>query len=241
MVAVEANQELCLQISNKFAEEIKQGKLVVERYVLCDSEDQDEVAFYIHKTNHVLSQFPRPKDELIHNFDQVLIPSITPAKLIRKHGDPHYIKIDIEHFDAQILRSLFQNHIRPPYISAEAHTAEVFSLLVTQGGYDAFKLVDGASVAIDYKNRTISSNTGSRVNYSFPFHSAGPYGDDVDGDWLTANAMLRKLGLYGCGWRDLHATNEAKKTVDTFPYRREFPKYVLKKLSARLRRLLSSR
>ncbi|SDB18623.1 hypothetical protein SAMN05660653_00921 [Desulfonatronum thiosulfatophilum] len=42
--------------------------------------------------------------------------------------------------------------------------------------------------------------------YSFPLHSAGPFGNDVDGAWMNASTFLRVLALEGLGWKDIHAT-----------------------------------
>ena len=123
-------------------------------------------------------------------------------------GNPYYIKIDIEHYDAQILRALFSAGVFPPFISAELHSIEVFALLVAQGGYNAFKLVDGGSVSRVYSNRLITcENEQKQVKLSFPFHAAGPFGNDVDGVWMTADNFLRVLALEGLGWKDIHATN----------------------------------
>lgn len=208
VVAVEANPILCEQIKAKFKNEIQTGRLIVENCVVTDKTESSVVDFYIHKSNHVLSQLPRPAPAGLMMFEKVTLPAKTITELINSHGDPYYIKIDIEHYDAQILRALFSTGIFPPFISAESHSIEVFALLVAQGGYNAFKLVDGQSVSTVYSNRLIiCENEQKQVKYSFPFHSAGPFGDDVDGAWMTADNFMRVLALEGLGWKDIHATN----------------------------------
>jgi FkbM family methyltransferase len=208
VVAVEANPVLCDEIRSRFEAEIESGKLFLENYVVTTSGSAaPKVKFYISKGNHVESQFPKPIN--IHDFEEVTLPSKAILDLIREYGDPHYIKIDIEHYDAEILKDLFSNGVFPPYISAESHDAMVFALMVTCARYNAFKLVEGISVSEKYMNHDISVAKGTR-KYSFPHHSAGPFGDDIDGEWLSAKDFIRVLGTQGLGWKDIHATTLVK-------------------------------
>jgi FkbM family methyltransferase len=204
VIAVEANLALCDIIKNRFKEHISNGKLIVENCVLNIGESSDQVAFYIHKTKHVLSQLPKPEN--IDQYEEVLIFSKNVIELIRKYGDPFYIKIDVEHYDQVILRELFLNQIMPPYISSESHSIDVFASLVALGKYNSFKLVDGSSVSNRYKDYEISTNDGT-IEYSFPHHSAGPFGNDISGSWMTAKNFFRVLAFAGLGWKDIHASN----------------------------------
>ena len=69
VVAIEANPQLCNLINQRFKSEIDQEKLVVENCVVQNESSLSEVPFYIHKTHHVLSQFPKPRD--LENFVMV--------------------------------------------------------------------------------------------------------------------------------------------------------------------------
>jgi len=205
VVAVEANPLLCAQIRARFCEAIDSGNLVVENCVLSVEQSTGEVPFYIHKTNHVLSQFPVPTLATLDQFEEVTLPSKNPIELITTYGDPYYVKIDVEHYDQAILRSLFEANIRPPYISAEAHSIEVFALLVAHGRYPSFKLVDGDSVSIEYQDHEINAINGPK-RYSFPIHSAGPFGSDIKGPWISADNLFRLLRNVNLGWKDIHAS-----------------------------------
>jgi hypothetical protein len=81
------------------------------------------------------------------------------------------------------------------------------------GKYNSFKLVEGGSVSRDYKNHKIITPNGNEV-YSFPHHSAGPFGEDVNGDWMPAGVFFRLLGLAGLGWKDIHATTVCDPTTN---------------------------
>ena len=204
VVAVEANPMLCELITERFHAEIENRRLIVENCVITAEEEDEDVSFYIHKRNHVLSQFPEPMLEQMNNYEKVFLPSKSVDRIIKEHGNPYYIKIDIEHYDAQILRSLSTEDIYPPFISAESHSIEIFSLLVSMG-YRAFKLVDGSTVSQVYANRIIQCGQ-EKISYSFPFHSAGPFGNDVDGKWMNAENFFRLLAFEGLGWKDIHAS-----------------------------------
>jgi FkbM family methyltransferase len=207
VVAVEANPALVEQIRSRFSQQINEGDLVVEHCVLTTDSNEQQVPFYIHKVNHVLSQFPRPQMSMLNEFNETLLPSRNVIKIINQHGNPYYIKIDLEHYDHVILKELFLHDIRPAFISAEAHDIEVFSALVTLGKYQSFNLVEGSGVEKKYKHSPIITKFGERI-YSFPAHSAGPFGEDIQTKWMTANNFVTLLAAEQLGWKDIHATNE---------------------------------
>jgi FkbM family methyltransferase len=204
VVAVEANPILAATIGRRFGSAISEQRLFVINNVLTINEHSEGVPFYIHKTHHIFSQFPQPDD--INSFDQVMLPSINVMHLIEQHGPPYYIKLDIEHYDQVILRDLFLHGVRPVFVSAESHSIEIFSLLVALGRYKSFNLVEGATVQSEYRNCQIKTALGEE-SYSFPIHSAGPFGEDIKRPWMTADNFFKFLAFEGLGWRDVHATD----------------------------------
>src|SRR5262249_39725027 len=139
-------------------------------------------------------------------FTETQLPSVGVLDLIHRHGKPFYIKIDIEGYDQVILRELFSNNVIPDFISAESHSIRIFSLLLTLGSYDSFKIVEGSRVEAENKNAPIkTANVLER--YSFPQHSAGPFGEDIAGKWMTPDNFFRLLAFEQLGWKDVHATN----------------------------------
>jgi FkbM family methyltransferase len=196
VVAIEANPELTNKICKDYSKYIKEGRLFVENCAV--SNKNAVIDFYIHKYNNVLSQLPKPDN--VDDFTVVSIASIKPSEIIKKYGDAEYVKIDVEHSDAEIISEIFSSGIFPKYISAEVHDISVFSLLTSTNMYNLFKLLDGKSVCDIYKNFSISGKS-----YSFPFHSAGPMFDDIKQNPLNKTELFYELSTVGLGWKDIHA------------------------------------
>ena len=205
VVAVEANIILCDQIKKKYEKEIKEGKLEVLNFVLSNKKNKDETSFYIHKNEHVWSQSLTPKIEKINEFEEVSVKNKYIIDLIQENGNPYYIKSDLELIDETVIRELFKNNIFPNYISAEAHNIEIFCLMNGLGNYNSFKIVEGYNVDKKYKLAKIKTEK-QIVNYSFPYNSAGPFGNDIIGPWMNTNNFFKTLGFLGTGWIDIHCS-----------------------------------
>lgn len=214
VVAVEANPSLCEEIRQRFRVEIEKGTLILENFALTNNKNQSSVDFFIHKTDHVKSQLLEPNPEEYSLFEKVKLPSTTVVALVQKHGHPYYLKSDVEHYDTEVLRALFNNGIFPEFISAEAHSIEIFSLFCALGGYKVFNSVDGASVSMKYRKHSIKLQNGGRTSYSFPNHSAGPFGEDISERWLVADDYFRRLAIEGLGWVDVHASKNEELLSD---------------------------
>ncbi len=238
VVAVEANPILTKEIEKKYSKAVSEGRLFVENCVVTTSEFSGDVPFYIYKYGHIISQFPKPAESELINFDEVLLPSKSVLSLIEKYGYPHFIKIDIEGYDQEIVRTLIENKIFPEYISAESHSVEVFALLVSSNFYKSFNLVDGPSVVKMYKNTLINTTFGQE-RYSFPSHSAGPFGEDIKGDWMTPQNFFELLAYEGLGWKDIHATNQYLAKPESKVYFSDYAKsYLLRKITPKILRPL---
>jgi len=246
VVAVEANPTLCTQMRQRFAAAIQANHLVIENCVAIDSAQAEEVDFYLHNSEHVLSQLIAPSPQDRADFSRCRLPARPISDLIAQYGSPHYIKIDIEGFDAPLLRAIFAGGVPPPYISAECQNIEVFQVLLEKGGYRAFKLVEGQTVSAVYSKRQISClRSPQSVEYSFPYHSAGPFGNDVDGNWMTPENFMKLLAFSGLGWKDIHATRidaaddlEQPKAIDYLDRLvtdREVFDYTSRRLAKRMR------
>ena len=207
VVAVEANPKLCKQITDKFKEEILKGRLVVENFIITVDRDDDEKDFYIHKDADVLSQFPEPNKELINHFIKTKLPSKNLIELIKKYGSPYYIKIDVENYDYKILSEIFKKNIYPNYFSVECYNSEIFHEIVNNKNYNSYKIVCGSNVNQKYKNNVLFLGK-DKIKYSFPAHSAGPFGNDIHGKWLSRKNFILLYSLRNTTWIDIHCSKD---------------------------------
>lgn len=205
VVAVEANPALARMIADRFPKEISSGRLVLENVAVTEEDDDEPIAFYVHRRHHVLSTVLKPQQSEEHNYDKILVPTIAAPILVAKHGLPFYIKIDLEGFDIIVLRALFQQGVRPHQISVEGHDAAALGMLAAMGGYKRFKIVRGYEIGRVIAEATITDRTGTDTAYRFPVHSAGPFGEDIRGPWLNSRDFFRVLQVEGLGWYDIHA------------------------------------
>lgn len=222
VVGVEANPDLCEVCLRRFDRPVADGDLVVLNLALADKSSTEPARFFVHKTNHVLSRMLEPSAETAADYEEILVPQRKASDIVQEYGEPYYIKIDVEHYDHKVLADLFAASIFPPFISAEAHSIDVFCLYVAHG-YSFFNLVDGRSVHAEYKNAEIRTTDGKQ-KFSFRHHSAGPFGEDIASPWMAKDAFFWFLQSKGLGWKDIHATNlRMPNTIDQVPFERQIP------------------
>ena len=206
VVAVEANPSLTRKIESRFAKEVQAGRLKVVACALSDRDGGPDIEFFVNRKSSAHSQILRPADNILEQFESIRTPGRTASSIISQFGAPFYVKIDVEHYDQAILKDLFENGIRPPFLSAESHSVGVFAELVANGHYNAFKLVRGGKGLDEYRNTRIQTGNGS-IAYSFTGETAGPFGEDLHGGWQTADEFVFTLAYERLGWMDIHATN----------------------------------
>lgn len=219
VVAVEANPKLVSDINQRFADEIAAGRLIIVSAAVTNGETVDDCPFYVHKTDSVVSKLSAPT-ERPEEYDKISIRAVNVCEIVAEHGTPYFIKIDLEGYDPVVLDALFRAGIKPPFISAESHSIDVFANMLVLGGYRAFNLVDGLSVEQQYQNATIETQNGP-ARHSFPFHSAGPFGTDIVTPWMTPDNFAKYLVMTGFGWKDIHATTEIAADISAVPRLRD--------------------
>lgn len=205
VVAVEANPENCDFIRKKYFREIEKQKLILINYVIGVDSNIDKANFYVHKENHLLGQFPLPKNS--DEFKKIEIKHIDVLKLIKEYGFAHYIKIDLEEYDHIILNKILSENIKFNYISAEIKQIKDFTLFSKYKDNCAFKIVDGHNVNYIYNN--------------FLENSAGPFGNDIKGSWLSYDNFYKLLEfkLTQGGWLDVHCSLIDRKENTFFSYK----------------------
>jgi FkbM family methyltransferase len=204
VVAVEADPKLCELSARRFSGSLADGRLVILNVALAGESSPAPKTFYIHRTNPVLSRLTVPDPGTIADYDVIRIPQRRASEIVREHGSPHYIKIDVEGVDDVVLADLFEAEIFPDFISAEIHSIYPFALFLSHG-YRSFNLVDAPRVGEIYGNAMIATPRGM-VPYSFKRHSAGPFGEDIVSRWWDGDSFVYVLASERLGWKDVHAS-----------------------------------
>jgi FkbM family methyltransferase len=140
VVGIEANPVLAAECTQRFENEIRQGRMkVVNLGVL---KEPGEFTFYRNLTDHGWSSFEPEKGKNGGKWDELTIHCVTTQQLIAEHGKPFFMKVDIEGADFQTLHSL-TGGIAPAYVSLELNYADPIVERLIELGYSAFKFVNG--------------------------------------------------------------------------------------------------
>lgn len=142
VVGVEANPDLVDQVKARFADQVRDGRLVVLN-VAVGAED-GEATFHVSEGNRgVWSSLDRSlaaRENL--GTRQVTVPARRFGGLLREYGVPFYLKIDIEGADRLCLEDIDAADA-PAYVSFEASEGQLDDLfLLVRVGYTRFKLID---------------------------------------------------------------------------------------------------
>jgi FkbM family methyltransferase len=216
VVAVEPNPELVASAQARFADAISHGNLTLVEAAIANRHGAAE--FWINPRKTEWSSL----DRSVANRDRkgcvvAHVRCITLDHMIKTHGIPYYVKIDIEGADIHCLRALTPT-ISPPYLSVEAHRLE-YLMILHELGYRWFKIIDQATHndPWPYPRSTVGHAIARLrrhfVNKEFSRGSSGPFGEMTRGPWedveTVAYRWLARLNGRGplsrWGWFDFHA------------------------------------
>lgn len=168
--------------------------------------------FYVNRRHHEQSTFLKQFTngatwDMGLDVIEVRVTSIDDV--IRKHGVPHYMKIDIEAWDMIVLNQLGECGARPKYISVETGPTLDWIRKLQALGYSSFKLRNQS------KNRDIvltpPAAEGRFCEHRFEWGCAGPFGEETPGEWESADSVASAWknhidnGFPEGNWFDVHA------------------------------------
>jgi FkbM family methyltransferase len=218
VVAVEANPILAAQISGRFPRAVRDGRLTVLNVGIAGQ--AGTLTFWVNEDQSVWSSFDRGlggrHGSPCHAVDVWCLPLDT---VIREHGVPYYLKIDIEGYDRVCLDSLQAGHC-PRYLSCEVTHVDGLIERLDDLGYRRFKLVNQSTYtdAIpvfddqlgfralrklcvlapavkwflpDGLRSDFDTFTPDR-GYRFPQGSSGPFGEETYGPWRAKDEIVRR-------------------------------------------------
>jgi FkbM family methyltransferase len=204
VIAVEANPALAKKAHARFAAEVNSGSLRIIAKAVGLS--RGRIRFFLHRKDDwsATTRLPDWEDQDVECIEVDCVPL---DDLIRDHGVPHYLKIDIEGSDLEAVRSLARLPDLPTYVSAEAHTPQV-ALVLHDLGYRNFKLIDqghGKRAGLPWVPRE-----GVYVHQTFTGLHSGPFGEETPGPWRSLDQVLADFEMANpATWYDFHATHVA--------------------------------
>ena len=210
VVAVEANPRLYRQARKTFRQEIADGRLTIVEAAIAERAGtvefllfRDEFVFFRDQRYRWRDAWGTLDNHFAHRnvaeyglkARRIKVRAVTFDSILREHGVPHYLKLDIEGSELPCVTALRLFAERPIFLSLEidyiacdrAHEAleELVAL-----GYSRFKVIPQADHGPE-----------------FEVGSSGPFGDGTVGDWLSPEdiRLLFAERLSELDWHDLHA------------------------------------
>jgi FkbM family methyltransferase len=207
VVGVEANPELLPLLREKFASELKDGRLHIVDKAISDA--TGTVRFAVNSDSTVWGSispaFIARGMRLGSTFQFVEVRTIRFEDLLGEYGTPYYLKVDIEGMDMACIEALHRVRQRPRYVSLETRTTA--SIAQIEGGfselahlwvlgYRDFKYVDQAALA-KLEGASLQAE-GPLMRYTFRKDSSGPFGEESPGEWLQIDAALKHMRRLIC-------------------------------------------
>ena len=213
VIAYEANPELCQKASVNFVA----AGLDVDVRNRAISAREETVAFHINRFNTTWSSLDPELGSRRGGADVIEVSTCRLDRELRDVSeDLHYVKIDIEGFDAIALRQVLALEHPPDFVSVENGSPEMLKAL-SKAGYAGFKYSNQRYVSL--QRIPENSRHGAMIQHTFRSGSSGLFGNDLGGRWLTLDEALaifdglaagrrlapNNLWAESIGWFDLHA------------------------------------
>jgi FkbM family methyltransferase len=195
VLGIEADPLLCEKGAQRFPEEIRSGQLTLVNKAVART--AGKLAFYRNSVSSGWNTCDPLFAERWERWDapsvKTEVEAVTMASLLESHGVPYYAKIDIEGFDGVCIDGLAEADARPQYVSWEAERDNFKQLrhelsTMAKLGYDQFKVVPQRR--IPGTRAPCPAREGHSIHYVFSEYTSGPFGEDLDGRWLTHDAAL---------------------------------------------------
>lgn len=213
VVAVEPNPELCALMRDSLADYVADGRLTIEESAIAGAAGRRQL--HISRYSEWSSLRANHKNRGEWDGGVLEVPSMTLDQLIDRHGQPYYIKIDIEGLELNALRAYGQAGQLADYVSIEVNwdwRACVHRLAAL--GYRSFQLVRQGRGFLPPP--PMPAREGDYAPQTFEDAMTGVFGRELPGPWLgrwafrdAAESTLREdqervdRGEAG-GWYDIH-------------------------------------
>lgn len=229
VLAIEANPLLAHNLRNRFSKEISDGQYILLEKAVGAAEGN--ISFYINETKSVWgtanSEWAERNRKLGAFSKEITVQSIRFNDIISTYGCPYYLKIDIEGSDMLCINALSFLDCRPKHISLESTKTSWSDLssefdALERLGYKYFKVVKQGS----HKSSAFKNRYGQHMTYAFDSDATGPFGDYLEGVWLSKDQAIRKYFLIFIGYTIMGDNTFLSTVVGEIPLVRRILHYV---------------
>jgi FkbM family methyltransferase len=207
VIGVEANPSLLEGLRARFRDELASGDLVIVDRAVGHEPGTARFAITPGQPNWgtLDRRFVQRFESTRGAVEYVEVEVVTFESILREHGVPYYLKVDIEGHDQLCVNALADVEDRPAFVSIEscatspgatvaAARAEIGVLAVL--GYERFAYVD-QRVLCDLDGTELIGE-GPPLRYVYENGASGPFGLDIPNRWIdAASAGAVAVGLVG--------------------------------------------
>jgi FkbM family methyltransferase len=194
VVAIEAHPGLYRAGQEKFADEIKSGRLTLVNVAVAETSGQ--ISFSESDNDawgSIRREIAQRNTQLGAASREITVEGRPFGEILRQFGIPYYLKVDIEGADFLCVKALLEFDERPQYISVEAGV-NIFSGIckeigsLTSLGYAKFKIVRQGHVPL--QSCPFPAREGRFVKHQFAYGSSGMFGEEAPGEWVSGDRAI---------------------------------------------------
>jgi FkbM family methyltransferase len=135
----------------------------------------------------------------------VTVPAVDMVEVLRSHGVPHYMKIDIEGADVLCLEALAHFRERPDYVSLESDKRSLAAVdrelgLLESLGYDGFQAIEQSAIPVRQAPPE-PAREGTFIAWQFAEGASGLFGAELPNEWRTRAQILRRYRVVCAGYQ----------------------------------------
>ena len=201
VIAVDASNELCKFISNRFENHPNKNDFKIFNYAITDKDD-DVIEFYentdVSVWGTIFESWDQRNKRVGTTSTTNTVKTIRLDSLLRTELQNseilEYVKIDIEGADLMALKSFSNLKQKPKFVSLESEKISWYKLIeeftvLKNLGYNKFKVVN--QLKIPDQQCPYPSKEGNYVDYKFELGSSGLFGHELPGEWLGADEAIK--------------------------------------------------
>jgi FkbM family methyltransferase len=213
VIGFEANPDLVSSCDRRFKEFIDQKRLTIVEGAILDpsalSPGQKKVQFHVSKSNSVWGtvrlDWANRNQRMGDSSTTIEVGVVDLVDVLKQHGVPHYMKIDIEGCDMVCVNTLRSFRQRPDYISLETEKTSFQDIqqqidALVELGYDSFRVVEQSKIHCS-QSPPFPPTEGNYVAYQFEKGSSGLFGSELGDRWDSQGQILRHYRTVSLGYR----------------------------------------